>query len=187
MPSRSILLAGLAAAAAALSFLAPSARAGSRTIQLFTGKDFNGPWMLSQECQIIQGGVGDLIMVAGWDKDGKQTVPTLKATARRDPGGQIVYDPKAPEQEFHGGRINWWGRDPEWKDVLGFRGRQDVETPGQGWTRVEAICDGDSITNIVNGVVVNRATHSSLNRGKLIFQSEGAEIYFRKIEMERLR
>jgi len=152
-----------------------------------TGRDFNGPWMLSQECQIIQGGTGDIIMVAGWDRDGKQTTPSLTATARREADGQEVYDPKAAAREFHGGRINWWGRDPEWKDMLNFRGRQDVESPGQGWTRVEVICDGDSITNIVNGTVVNRATHSSLKRGKLIFQSQGAEIYFRRIELERLR
>jgi len=71
--------------------------------------------------------------------------------------------------------------------VLGFRGKQDVETPGTGWTRVEVICDGDKITNIVNGHVVNHGTNSSLRRGKIIFQSEGAELYFRKIELTPLR
>ena len=49
------------------------------------------------------------------------------------------------------------------------------------------ICDGDSITNIVNGQVVNKGTKSSLTRGKIIFQSEGAEIYYRNIELTPLR
>ena len=51
---------------------------------------------------------------------------------------------------------------------------------------MEVICDGDTITNIVNGYVVNVGTQSSLTRGKLIFQSEGAEILFRKIEIRPL-
>jgi len=152
-----------------------------------TSRDFNGAWMLSQECQIIEGGVGDFILVAGHDREGKQIVPKLTVTASKDRDGEAIYDPKAPPKEFQGGRINWWGRDPDWKDVLGFRGKQDVETPGTGWTRVEVICDGDKITNIVNGHVVNHGTNSSLRRGKIIFQSEGAELYFRKIELTPLR
>jgi 3-keto-disaccharide hydrolase len=152
-----------------------------------TARDFNGPWMLSQECQIIQGGVGDFILVAGHDKDGNRIVPRLTVPASKDRDGENIYDPSGKPTEFQGGRINWFGRDPDWRDVLGFRGKQDVESPGQGWTRVEVICDGDRITNIVNGTVVNAGTNSSLTRGKIIFQSEGAEIYFRKIDLTPLR
>jgi len=83
-------------------------------------------------------------------------------------------------------RFNWWDRDPEWKDVLGIRGGRDVEKPPGEWDRIEVICDGDTITNIVNGSVVNIGTRSSLTRGKLIFQSEGAEILFREIEIRPL-
>jgi hypothetical protein len=151
-----------------------------------TGKDFKGPWMLSQEFQIIQGGVGDLIMVAGYDAQGIQIVPRLTATAGKDRNGQDVYDPTAPARDFQGGRINWSGRDPDWKDMLGFRGRQDLESPGGEWTRLEVTCDGDRITNVVNGKTVNQATKSSLTRGKLLFQCEGAEIYFRKIQLQPL-
>jgi hypothetical protein len=152
-----------------------------------TAKDFNGAWMLSQECQIIQGGVGDFIMVGGYDGDGAQITPKLTAAASRDRDGEDVYDPAAPAREFNGGRINWFGRDPDWKDELGFRGKQDVESPEGQWTRIEVTCDGDAITNVVNGEVVNKATHSSLTRGKILFHSEGAEIYFRKIDLTPLR
>ena len=51
---------------------------------------------------------------------------------------------------------------------------------------MEVICDGDTITNIVNGNVVNVGTKSSLTEGKIQFQSEGAEIFFRKIEVRPL-
>ena len=152
-----------------------------------TGRDFNGAWMLSQECQIIEGGTGDFILVGGHDKEGNRIVPKLTVTAGKDRDGEPVYDPNGPATEFQGTRINWFGRDPDWKDVLGFRGKQDVESPFGEWTRVEVICDGDSITNVVNGKVVNKGTKSSLIRGKIIFQSEGAEIYFRKIELTPIR
>ena len=48
------------------------------------------------------------------------------------------------------------------------------------------ICDGDSITNIVNGYVVNVGTKSSLTAGKIIIQSEGAEIFVRRLEIRPL-
>ena len=35
-----------------------------------TGKDFNGPWLMSQEFQIIEGGVGDFLPVAGLHRVG---------------------------------------------------------------------------------------------------------------------
>lgn len=151
-----------------------------------TGKDFNGPWMQSQECQIIQGGVGDFIMVGGYDKDGNNHTPKLTAKIRKN-GNATIYDPNGTETPLQGGRIDWWGRDPEWKDTLGFRGKVDVESPDGQWTKLEVVCDGDKITNIVNGKVVNEGTQSSLTKGKIIFQSEGAEIYFRKIELEPLK
>ena len=151
-----------------------------------TGKDFNGPWMRSVEFQIIQGGVGDIIIVAGFDRDGNQLFPRITSTARTDPNGQDYYDPSAPPREFSKGRVNWGGKDPGYKSTLGGRGRNDVESPEGQWTRLEAICEGDQISNVVNGKVVNVATRCSLTRGKIIFQSEGSEIFYRKIELTPL-
>jgi len=148
-----------------------------------TSKDFKGPWMESVECQIIQGGVGDFILVDGYDSRGNPVNPRLTATAGHDRDNEDVYDPKAPEREFTDGRINWFGRDPDWEDIQGFRGRHDVESQDGQWTRVEVICEGDTITNIVNGTTVNVATRSSLTKGKILLQSEGAEIFFRKVSL----
>lgn len=142
--------------------------------------NYSGYWMESQECQIIEGGTGDFIMVG----NGKgHPAPSLTAELRTGPDKQFYYEPGTPMTTRHGGRNNWWGRDPAWKDVISFRGERDLDKPVGEWNRLEVICDGDSITNIVNGYVVNAATKSSLTKGKILFQSEGAEIHFRKIEV----
>ncbi len=141
----------------------------------------SGNWMESIECQIIEGGCGDLLMVGGQGK------PSLTCRVKVGADKQFYFDPKdGTPVTRDGGRFNWWGRDPAWKDVLGYRGNKDVEKPAGEWNRMEVICDADTITNIVNGVVVNVGTKSSHARGKIQFQSEGAEILFRTIEIRPL-
>jgi hypothetical protein len=139
-----------------------------------------GHWMESIECQIIEGGCGDLLMVGGRGK------PSLTCETRVGPDKQLYYEKGGEPVTRNSGRFNWWGRDTSWKDVLGFRGPSDVENPTGEWNRMEVICDGDSITNIVNGYVVNVGTKSSHTEGKIQFQSEGAEIFFRTIEVRPL-
>lgn len=136
----------------------------------------SGPWMESIECQLIEGGTGDFILVGGKGK------PMVTATVKQI-GTQWYFDAMGKPKEFTGGRINWWGRDPAWKDIKGFRGKKDVEKPVGQWNKLECICDGDKITNILNGVVVNACTNASHTKGKILFQSEGAEVYFRRIEL----
>jgi hypothetical protein len=137
-------------------------------------------WMESVECQIIEGGCGDFILVAGRHK------PGLTCETRLGTDRQLYFEKGGDPVTRDSGRYNWWGRDPGWKDVVGFRDRQGVEKPPGEWNRMEVVCDGDSITNILNGHVVNIGTKSSLREGKILFQSEGAEILFRTIEVRPL-
>jgi hypothetical protein len=65
--------------------------------------------------------------------------------------------------------------------------KKDAEKPSGEWNTIEVICDGDKITNIVNGVVVNEGIEASVTRGKILLQSEGAEVFFRKVEIEPLK
>jgi hypothetical protein len=152
-----------------------------------TQKDFNGPWLMSQEFQIIEGGVGDYISVAGFTETGDQVRPSLTATVRKDRDGERVWDAKGASTLVNSGRVNWWGRSEDWEDKLGFRGPKDVETPNLGWTRLEAVVNGASLQYYVNGQLVFEATNSSLTDGKIMIQSEGAEIYFRRIDLEPLK
>jgi hypothetical protein len=65
--------------------------------------------------------------------------------------------------------------------------KKDAEKPTGEWNTVEVICDGDKITNIINGVVVNEGTKASVTRGRILLQSEGAEVYYRKVELTPLK
>lgn len=138
-------------------------------------------WMQSIECQIIEGGSGDLIVVPG-----KGLPPSLTSEVRTGPDGQAYYQKGGESKTLRRHRFNWWGRDPDWKDVLWFRGLNDVERPVGEWNRMEVICRGDSIVCILNGILVNAAHSSSLTLGKILIQSEGAEILFRKFEVRPL-
>jgi hypothetical protein len=136
----------------------------------------SGVWLESIECQLIEGGTGDFILVKGKNQ------PKLTAEAEMR-GKQWYYKSGAPAKEFPPGRINWYGRDPDWKDVQGFRGKEDVEKKAGEWNLLECICEGDKITNVLNGKVVNVGTKASHTRGKILFQSEGAEVFFRRIDL----
>ena len=49
--------------------------------------------------------------------------------------------------------------------------------------RYEIICDGDRITNRVNGVLVNKGLGAKPSAGKILIQSEGAELFVRRWEL----
>ncbi len=140
-----------------------------------------GVWMPSIECQMIEGGTGDFLVLSNKQHQFSLTVEAEKR------GNQHYYKPGAEPVTFTRGRFNWWGRDPAWKDVLGFRGQEDVENPAGQWNTLEVLCAGDKITNILNGKVVNAGTKCSHTKGKIIFQSEGAEVFFRRIDLLPLK
>jgi hypothetical protein len=151
-------------------------------------KDFLGAWLRSVEFQIIEGGTGDIILVGGYDRaTGELITPRLTAKVRpANAPGQQIWDPAGALTEITKGRINWQYRDPEWKDTLGYRGPRDVEKPVGQWNHIEAICREGDVTYFLNGEKVMEGVNGSLRAGKLLFQSEGAEIYFRKIELHPL-
>jgi hypothetical protein len=132
-------------------------------------------WPKSIEFQIIEGGTGDILAVAGASCDFDESMRPFLA-------GNLSPDGK----RLAGGRINWWGRSPEWKDVLGFRGPRDLEKPLGEWNTVELIADGGSFTFFVNGTLAAKGTGAEPRKGRILFQSEGAEIVFRDIRLQPL-
>lgn len=73
--------------------------------------------------------------------------------------------------------------------------RKPNEKPRGEWNTVEVICRGDSVTNSINGMVENEAVGvtraregkgGALNYGRIAFQSEGAEIWYRNIVVHPL-
>lgn len=67
-----------------------------------------------------------------------------------------------------------------------LRMQDSVEKPVGEWNQYEITCKGDAVKLVINGHVVNIGTESELTRGKILLQSEGAEIHFRNIELRAI-
>jgi hypothetical protein len=147
---------------------------------------FRGTWMPSIEVQIIEGGVGDFILVNGLDNDGKPVPLSLSCEVSRDRDGEVVWKEDGKREVFDASnrrRINWFGRDPDWTDTVGFRGERDVDSLHGHWTRLDVIADGGHLEVYVNGTKVNEAFDASPREGKIQIQSELAEIFYRRWEL----
>lgn len=68
-----------------------------------------------------------------------------------------------------------------------FRSKDDVEKPIGEWNQYEITCKGNSVKLVINGHVVNEGTDAELSKGKILLQSEGAEILFRNVELKPLK
>jgi hypothetical protein len=115
-------------------------------------------WPRSLEFQMIEGGTGDIILV------GDTSLTRSGETKGR-------------------GRFDRLGKGP-WKDEIGYRDPDgEVEKPLGEWNRLELWADGDTVRMLVNGKLVNEGTGASVRKGRIVFQSEGAELWIRKIEL----
>lgn len=156
-----------------------------------TGPDVSrGAYKAAIECQVMEGGFGDVLLIHGRYADGRH-VPvsaTARIVERRvDPDyANYQFDPQADKQTLTSGAIAWLHKDTAWQDVPGFRGRDDVESPLGEWTRVECVCAGDRVTVLVNGKHVNEVYDVFPAAGKILLQCEGSEVFFRKIELHPL-
>ena len=148
------------------------------------GKDgaHGGIWMHSIECQIIEGGTGDILVVG----DGSPNFSVTCPVEQKKQNSSFVFKPGGELVTIHSGRINWYGRDPNWKDIKGFRGARDVEKPVGKWNKIECIVKDKEIKIYLNNKLVNQAFDVKPYKGKIQIQSEGAEIHFRKINLTLL-
>lgn len=145
---------------------------------------FGNTFMGGIEAQVIEGGTGDILVVVGNMPDGKPMPITLTAETAKDRDGETIWKKGGERKTFNTFvRVNWFGRDPDWKDVVDYRGKQDIESPGKEWTRLDVICDGGHIQYLVNGTLANEAFDVSPSSGKILFQTEGAEVYVRRFEL----
>ena len=126
----------------------------------FVGRD--GVWPKSLEAQIREGGTGDILVVSG----AKLTVDGVT---------------KGPRIE----RFDRPGRNP-WKDEKGFRGPHEIEKPVGEWNHMKVLCEGDKFGIWVNGHKTLMGSNAVPTSGKILVQSEGAEIFFRKLEIQPL-
>lgn len=126
----------------------------------------NKIWPRSLEYQYIEGGTGDIWVVGGVGL-------TVKGVTRQ------------PGESNH--RFNRFNKGA-WKDEAGYRDPNgDPEKPRGEWNKIELWADGGKLLYKLNGKIVNEASGASDVKGKILFQSEGAEVFFRKIVLKPLR
>jgi hypothetical protein len=77
-------------------------------------------------------------------------------------------------------------KDPK-SDRHYLRMKDNVEKPIGEWNQYVITCRGDTIKLVVNDQEVNEGNDAESDHGKILLQSEGAEIFFRNIEMKPLR
>jgi hypothetical protein len=125
------------------------------------GKD--DVWPKAIEAQIIEGGTGDILVVSGayLTVDGLTKGPNIA-------------------------RFDRPGRNP-WQDEIGFRGPNEIEKPRGQWNTMEVLCEGDKVAITVNGHRTLTGTNASPRSGKIAVQSEGAEIFFRRLDLYPLK
>ncbi len=68
-----------------------------------------------------------------------------------------------------------------------FRTKDKVEKPLGEWNQYEITCKGDTVKLVINGQEVNQGSGAELTKGKILLQSEGAEIHFRNVELKPIK
>jgi hypothetical protein len=135
-----------------------------------------GFWMRSCEFQIMEGDCGDFYSLAGVIVD-VEGVPRDPANPRSD----ALYRAGAGPIRGHTRRIVK---------------SSDRERPPGEWNTLELYCHGQRSIHVVNGRPVMKLTgirqrvadrEVPLERGRIQLQSEGAEVFFRNIEIRPIR
>lgn len=142
-----------------------------------------GTWITSVEANIIEGGMGDIIVIPSKLPDGTMLKPSVTCEIVTDRDGEKVWKAGAPRQAVTGGRVNWAKRDVDWDDKINFRGKDDLDAPVGEWNRLEVIARGNTLRYLFNGQVVNEAFDVTPSEGRVCVQTEGAEAVFRRFEL----
>ena len=133
-------------------------------------------WMESFEYQIQEGDCGDYWGVMNVLAD----IP-----ARKNEKGTYVYQPGATPLTFQ-------DKTPVGRSCLKS---PNSEKPSGQWNVLDLYCIGDTCLHVLNGKVNMTLTHARhivneqvvpLTKGKIQIQSEGAEVFYRNIQIRRI-
>jgi 3-keto-disaccharide hydrolase len=125
-------------------------------------------WPRSIEFQISEGCTGDFWMTDGAALTGKDGVRVT------GPPGKAA-------------KIDRFNKGP-WKNVTGYRDPvNELEKPHGNWNVVELVNRDGHVWQYVNGKLANEGTDAFPSSGKILLQSEGAEVYYRDIAIYPLK
>lgn len=63
----------------------------------------------------------------------------------------------------------------------------NYENPDREWNTIEVICYDDKSEHYVNGHLVNQAYNLSVHEGRILLQTEAAEVYYKSVELLPLK
>lgn len=147
---------------------------------------YGNTWMASIEAQIIEGGIGDILVLSPKLADGTELITSVTAEIELDRDKEKRWKKGAPRQIVTKGRINWEKRHEDWADKLNIRHPDDPDSPVGEWNRMEVIAKGDTLQYFVNGRLVNEAFECKPAEGRICIQTEGAEMIVRRYELHPL-
>jgi len=137
-------------------------------------------WMRSVECNIMEKGGGQWWAVDGTYVD----IEGRKVTLEKEPS--VPYRGEGPGEQC----ILYQPGGPQFTTGEGITSPLDPEKPGE-WNVCEVYAWGNVGIHLLNGQVVLVLTNPrykelereiALNRGRIQLQSEGAELFYRKVE-----
>jgi Domain of Unknown Function (DUF1080) len=139
---------------------------------------FEGAWLQGIRCRLAEnsttGGTGDLQL---YGDPGRIKMTVTADGSPAEAPKRWDYNPAAKPVQFtslQGGPVS-------------IQRPRDAEKPIREWNTLECLCEGEKIAIRVNGQEVNACTGASQSKGKITIQSLGAEIFFRKIDLEPVK
>lgn len=146
----------------------------------------NGTWMSCVEVQLAQGCVGDLIVIRGKDDAGKVIPVSLTSDVKLGTDKRPRWSPSGTKTVFTNRQLWWNNHEAGFEELLDTRGKSDVDSPLGDWTKIECVCEKDTIAVIVNGTTVNKAYEVTPAAGRILLQCEGFELFVRNFVIKPL-
>ncbi len=67
-----------------------------------------------------------------------------------------------------------------------YRLQDGIEKPLGQWNQYEITCKGNTVELVINDKLANQGSEAELTKGRILLQSEGAEIHFRNVRLKQL-
>ena len=136
-----------------------------------------GTWMATIEHQLMHDNLGDTYLMCNTACDSK--------AVKNNDGKNFKYSPEGQTTPFS-----------EKENGRSVKKAKDAEKLLGEWNTVDLYCFGQTSVHVVNGQVVMVNTNCSkienglkipLTKGKIQIQSEGGELFIRKMEIEKIK
>lgn len=136
-----------------------------------------GTWMATIEHQLMHDNLGDTYLMSNTYCETK--------VMKGDDGKSFFYSPEGQSTSFS-----------ETDNGRSIKKAKDAEKPLGEWNIVDLYCFGQTSVHVVNGQVVmvnincckvENGLKLPLTKGKIQLQSEGGELFVRKIEIEKIK